>query len=249
MNQKTPLNILVIENNTYWLTIISAILKNNTPYHASYARTVNEANESVINQKIDLIIANVWLENQNILPFFSSEKVKNIPAIIMTTSETEELYLKVQEFTKMIFITKPFEESTLLSTISLLIDHHKISQESTEKVSPTYLTVFNQKQRSIKIYLESIVHIEAEGNYIFIKTKDQQRHARKLSLSKVLLQLNDQFIQVNKSFIININYINRMELGKRLIIVNHLEIAIGRIYRKNLDNFLQSQDQNRYSAS
>jgi DNA-binding LytR/AlgR family response regulator len=59
--------------------------------------------------------------------------------------------------------------------------------------------VIDKNQQVLKIHLADIVYVEAEGNYTFIHTIQHKVYARKKPLKNLKEELDEKFIQINKS--------------------------------------------------
>ncbi len=90
---------------------------------------------------------------------------------------------------------------------------------------------FQSGANSIVVATKDIIYIESYQHYLTIHTINASFKIR-MNISKILQKLNDQnFIQVHRSYIINRNYLLRLE-KKYCFLINEIEIPIGRKYRK-----------------
>ena len=99
--------------------------------------------------------------------------------------------------------------------------------------------VVNQK-RKISISTQNIVMLEAFTNYTLIHLQDgtQRLYARTLSHFHKLL-INDHFIRVHQSYLVNSMFIlNYDEKGSRLFLENNIEVNISRRKKKNLSTLI-----------
>lgn len=76
-------------------------------------------------------------------------------------------------------------------------------------------------------------------NYVKLHLINNTNVTVHLTMKNVFESLkNNDFIMVHKSFLININYIDRIKNNK-IITKNNIEIPIGRIYKQNLFQFIE----------
>lgn len=95
--------------------------------------------------------------------------------------------------------------------------------------------VVNQK-RKLSISTQNIIMHEEYINYTLIHLQDgtQRLYARTLSHFQKLL-INDHFIRVHQSYLVNSIFIlNYDEKGSRLYLENNIEVNISRRKKKNL---------------
>jgi DNA-binding LytR/AlgR family response regulator len=89
----------------------------------------------------------------------------------------------------------------------------------------------------VKIRFDELLWIKAEGNYVELHCKDK-RHLVRSSLKDILKKLpSEKFIQVHKSYSVNLEFIAAID--HRKIRIDETEIPIGRSY---LENVLKTLD-------
>lgn len=117
------------------------------------------------------------------------------------------------------------------------------STSSTQEVVP-----FNNNAVSKRIFLrcnkkytqveiDSILFIEASGNYTKVITKLEIITVREKISSVLDILPKDGFLQVHKSFAVAPKYIKSIE-GNRIFISDHI-IPIGKVFRNNIVQLLQ----------
>lgn len=90
---------------------------------------------------------------------------------------------------------------------------------------------FQSGSNSIIVATKDIIYIESYQHYLTVHTINASFKIR-MNISKMLQELADQnFIQVHRSYIINKNYLLRIE-KKYCFLINEIEIPIGRKYQK-----------------
>lgn len=90
-----------------------------------------------------------------------------------------------------------------------------------------------EKQR---LFINDIVYIESQIHKLLIHTQDQVYYDNR-SLKKFLQLLpKNDFVQIHKSYIININYLTLIKSNQ--VFLNHsLSLSIGRAYKEDFQNF------------
>lgn len=82
-----------------------------------------------------------------------------------------------------------------------------------------------------KVNFRDILWIHADGNYSYIYTR-KQRFAVKISMKKFFEKLSSsQFVRIHKSFIVNLNYVERIDLMNNDLMIGEKVLPIGRVYK------------------
>lgn len=183
---------------------------------------------------IDLIFLDIHMPDFNGIDFIKT--LKNPPQLILTTSDPN-FAATAYEFDFIVdYLLKPIDITRFQSAIKradnrLIINLKGTQNEKVFENKEQYLYV-NINKSLKKINLNEILFIEVKGDYIII-VKEKERTIVHSSLKKIIEVLPDSaFIQVHRSFIININHIvdikdNGVNLTKNII-------PIGRQYKSKL---------------
>ena len=189
-----------------------------------------EAIKYLNNHDVDVVFLDYHMPSFNGLDFIKT--LKNPINIILTTSDPK-FAIEAFEYDFIIdYLLKPIEISRFKKSI------YKVTNKL---VSPTAVTkqpeinkVFyiNLDRRLIKIEIDSIYVIEANGDYIIIKT-EVENYVVHSTLRKINNKLPDNmFIQVHRSFIININQI--IDIQDNTVLVHKEIVPISRSKRSIL---------------
>lgn len=99
----------------------------------------------------------------------------------------------------------------------------------------------DQAQKYVKINLKDLVAIEGLNNYVKIHTVAGMYIAYlTMKELEVKLEGNSSFIRVQRSFIISMDFINKVE-GAFITLNNKLEVPLGTTYRKHFLTFLEKK--------
>jgi two-component system response regulator LytT len=183
---------------------------------------------------IDLIFLDIHMPDFNGIDFIKT--LKNPPQLILTTSDPN-FAASAFEFDFIVdYILKPIDMTRFQNAIAraenrLLIKPKDTTSEKVFENQEKYLYV-NINKGLKKINLNDILFIEAKGDYIII-VKEKERTIVHSSLKKILEVLPDiAFIQVHRSYIININHIVDIKDNGVNVVKNI--IPIGRQYKSKL---------------
>ena len=237
MNKNRKIKILIIEDDLVYSIFVESIILESKYELVGSANTLEKAKAMIDGCKPDLLITDIVLQDSTIFKLIEEDNLKNIPILFMTSHLEGEYYNTSLGVHQSTFIAKPFHKFTLISTLDLLISKYPIKDDKINK----YITIRGLQQQVVKIPFNEITWLQSEGNYCFIHTIHQRKHTKKISLTKLIQDLDTQFIMVHKGFAINTNFIRRIDLGNKVISIQDAKIPIGRGFRKALNPFLNQK--------
>lgn len=167
--------------------------------------------------KVDLIFLDIHMPNFSGLDFIKT--LKNPPKIIFTTSDPK-FAIEAFEYDFIVdYLLKPIEfprfEKAIRKAEKLQLNEPvEVKKEPKEVKNDFYVNI---DRRLIKIDLPSIYLIQANGDYINIKTEDKNYIVHS-TLKKIEEKLPDSlFLKVHRSYIINVKKIIDIEDNSVLI--------------------------------
>lgn len=220
------LDILIIENDPIWIFKLQNMLRQLNKGSNQFVRSLAEARQQLETQTPDLVIADIVLPDGISVSLFT-QKYKQLPIVFQTGFKNEDVLKKVLKIPNVYFLTKPFQQFDLQVAMELLI-----SRTPNQTVATSLsISVIGKHRQTIQIPLHEIYWIKGEGNYVIISTNNQ-KYVLKKSLRKVAENLSLDFIQVQKSYIINRSYIDN--ISNMTVQIKQDLIPIGRAYKKKL---------------
>lgn len=85
-----------------------------------------------------------------------------------------------------------------------------------------------------RISQEDIIWIKVNRNYLYIQTRTKY-YIENTSLTRIALKLNDTFIRIHKSTMVNKYYIKKINLSKnQILLFDNSVLQIGRSYKSHL---------------
>ncbi len=177
-----------------------------------------EAIEKIEELKPGLIFLDIQMPD--LTGFEVIEKINHKPNIIFTTAY-EQYAIKAFESFSIDYLLKPIKEERLQQSIGKLkefgkvsapIDVHGLQQIIQQFKAPQKATALPIRtgDRIILLRYDNIVYMEAQDKYVFVFTRDGQKHLTDQSLNTLLEKLPAQFQRVHKSYIINKERIKEM---------------------------------------
>lgn len=125
-------------------------------------------------------------------------------------------YILLEKVNVIGYLTKPINEELLGRYLA------KVKEEEEQQ---KYLT-FQQKGKTISLLAEAIIYIESDNHTAEIFT-DTESYVVYEKLGDLLARLPESFIQCHKSFLVNMNWIKRLET-KKLLLQNSKSIPVSK---------------------
>ena len=184
---------------------------------------------------VDVIFLDIHMPDFTGFDFI--ETLKNLPKIVLTTSD-RNFALEAFEYKFVVdYLVKPIELDRFkkavdkVNTFKLVGEVAKptIKKETQNTEDTLYVNI---DRRLVKIDLSSIYVIEARGDYIKIKTEDKN-HIVHCSLKKIIEKLpTNSFLKVHRSYVININKI--IDIEDSSVLIKQDIIPVSRVNRNEL---------------
>jgi DNA-binding LytR/AlgR family response regulator len=194
-----------------------------------------EALEYLNAHKIDLIFLDL---NMPKLKGFDFLKTLSSPPKVIVTTAYSEYALEGFELSVSDYLLKPFSFERFLKAVNKVGDSSSFANNSIPKgndTSPKRIFL-RQNKTYLQVEVDSILFLEAAGNYTKVVSKDETITIRE-KVSDILESLPvKDFIQVHKSFAIAKKYIKKIE-GNRIHFENQI-VPIGKLYKANLQKIL-----------
>ncbi len=186
-------------------------------------------------ERIDLMFLDIHLPKIKGIDFLKT--LTNPPKVIIT-SAYHQYALEGYEYNVLDYLLKPIEFSRFLAAVNKLNMKKAVSIYKNEMEKERPHMFFNMNKKKIKIFLEDILYIESQKEYVKIFTKEKSV-ITKMPLSQVhaLLSKND-FMRIHRSFIIskkNIDAFNSTDIE-----IKGKLIPIGRSYKELVQSILKS---------
>lgn len=185
-------------------------------------------------QDIDVVFLDIHMPGFSGVDFVQT--LKNPPSIVLTTSDTD-FAIAAYEYEAIIdYLVKPitaerFEKCIQKVKNSLAKQSRAIPEESatTDTGEDLYINI---DRRLIKLKFSEIMVIEAKGDYIDIKTENEDYRVH-TTLKKIKDKLPEKlFLQIHRSYIINFTKI--VDIEDNSVLIEKSVIPISRSNRPEL---------------
>nr|WP_294777254.1 LytTR family DNA-binding domain-containing protein [uncultured Flavobacterium sp.] len=161
-----------------------------------------EAKDFISKNSVDLILLDIEMPVVNGFAFLADLKVN--PQIIFISSKSEYA-LKAFNYNVAGYIQKPITHERFNNAVKRAVAFHELNQEAKEN---NHIFI-KSHLRKLKICLNKIKWIESFGDYVKIIT-DKDINLRLCSMKSFENELpKEKFLRVHRSFIINIDKVER----------------------------------------
>lgn len=183
---------------------------------------------------VDLIFLDINMPKLSGLDFLKTLKT---PPHVIVCSAYSEYAIDGYAFNITDYLLKPFSFERFLSAINKIKQQPVVTsiQNVTTKNERIFL---KDSKKHYQVKINDIHYLEAFGNYVkvFLDDKTIITHQTLSHFNKILPK--DEFVQVHKSFIVAIQYINLIE--GNLIHINTHKIPISKTYKMNVNHLLKT---------
>lgn len=184
---------------------------------------------------VDLIFLDIQMPGITGMEFARTISKKTL--VIFTTAYTEYA-LDSYEVDAVDYLVKPIEPERFQKAVDKAVSYHSLllkeDKEAIEAVETAEYFFVKAERRYFKVNFADILFIEGLKDYVIIQLAEQ-RIITRMSLKAIFdLLPGNEFLRVNKSYIVNTRYIDSFD-NNDIFIKSH-EIAIGNSYR---DSFFE----------
>jgi len=175
--------------------------------------------------KVDLLFLDIHLPKISGIDFLSILPVK--PYVILTTAFSEYA-LKGYELDVVDYLLKPFSFERFLKAV-LKVDRLKVNAETNQNEKAEIVLV-KVGYDQVKIDVNRITHIKSDGDYTHIYCGEKKYHVSYPLKYWIEKLPGNHFIQVHRSFIVNLTKIEKVSANT--IEIEGNSIPLGRVYKK-----------------
>jgi len=204
---------------------------------------ITQAQRSVKQQTIDLVVLNLEQANHtDLLDFVYELKEANLPVIFLAFDQDRELYERAKRADLLAYLVSPVDMLTLRSIVEYnLRKKLTVSKNEDNWLMDNYVEdvlFIKVNQLLQKVEIKDITHIRSEGNYCMIFTSEK-KYAIKISMVRLYNSLSGKgFIQAHKSFLVQLNKIDNIDISSNEVLIGELRIPLGRKYKQELLAYL-----------
>ena len=240
---------IIIDDEQSSIDILKMLIEKSVP-EIKEIYTANGALEAlniVENQQFDIVFLDIEMPEINGFDFLKMVKNRNFETIFTTAHN--QYAIKAIKFSALDYLLKPIEISELKEAVSRVLANRN-TQKNYEAIHENLLknlnnNIINEYRLAINTYdgvrffdINNIEYLKADSNYTHLYTVDNKHimTARTLKDFEETLEGNF-FFRCHKSYIINLNKIDKIENNK-LILNSGSSIEIARRRKDKLHEIL-----------
>lgn len=169
---------------------------------------------------------------------------REIPIIFITSFDDKATFDQAKLSSPFAYLIKPFEPNELERSMELALqkvygEAENLFEDEKELLLATNCFFVKDRNKLVKLRQEDIFWVEVEDKYCILHTKNRKYTLRK-SLKELAEKLDSSiFVQTHRSFIVNANQIEDIDLSLFIVRVNGNEVPLGRGHKDELINRLQ----------
>ncbi len=232
------MNCIIIEDEVPAQEILVSYIQKLPDLHLlDVYNSALKANSILQEEKVDIIFLDINLPSISGINYLKT--LKRPPLVIMTTAYSNYAAESFEYDAIVDYLVKPFGFERFLKAINKIESRkdpiHKIQYESVNEIVHNDLTIFVNVDKVLhKINQNDIIYVQSDRNYVTVVTKEISLSFIG-SLKKWRESLKEgNFIQIHKSFIVNIDYIEK--LTGNLAYIHKQKIPVGKTFKEELFN-------------
>jgi DNA-binding LytR/AlgR family response regulator len=182
------------------------------------------------NRSIDIMFLDIQMPGMTGMELLRT--FENLPQIILISGHDNHA---IEAFEQGVtdYLLKPVTYPRFLKAVNRAKEEIEAQQQSIVSNSSNHIFI-KQAYNLLKIDNDSIFWVEALGDYINIFT-DKDKFTVHSTMKNIESKLpKDKFLRVHRSFIVNINKIEKVDLDDGLLVVEKKLIPIGISYKDTL---------------
>lgn len=222
---------LILEDDLGFALDIEILLSEIDDFEVDIAVNSRKAEEFIQANPPVLLLLDINVKgNLNGIEFYQKYQSLEAAVIFFTSYKDEKRYQQVRAITYAPYLIKPFDRLTLKAAIDAVLK---------KKISDAEHITIKKRNEYIRLPIEDVFWIKAEGNYSYIHTQSE-KYVVKSSIRKLLTDIKKHtFLPIHKGIIVNPKYIQAVSFSNNLLKINDQELSIGRTYHKNLRKILK----------
>lgn len=228
----SKIKILVVEDEIIIADNICKTLQSLEYDVLEPALNYSEAIQTIEKEKPDIAILDIQLSGKK-TGIDLAKKINDIyrfPFIFLSANADLNTVKKAKEVNPYAYLVKPFSKNELFTSIEVAI--HNFSRSINDNSTTQDAIFIKQKNSYDKVKFDEVLFIKSDHIYIEINCKAGKKLIVRTSLNEINEKLNDNFVRIQRGYIVNTKYITKVEQNTLHISTN--VIPIGKKYKENV---------------
>jgi len=199
------LNCVVVDDSTIQRITIAKLVNEHPDLNlVGDFSNASETRNCIANRNVDLLFLDIEMPVQS--GFDLLDGLKNRPQIIFVSSKSDYA-LRAFDYAALDYLQKPVTKDRFNRAVQKAIEFNQLKKDGPEEEGEFIFVKSNLK--NFKVYIDKIKWVEAFGDYIKIITEDESHLVLSTMKSFEAELPSDKFLRVHKSYIINIDKVER----------------------------------------
>jgi DNA-binding LytR/AlgR family response regulator len=233
------LSILIVEDDPNFYNTLEMYLEQLDYTCVGIANSAKQALEILEKKPCDFALMDINIEGE-IDGIQLGKLIKKLypnTEIIFTTSfENEETFEIAAEVKPSAYLIKPFTKSQL--QVSLTLAQNNDLTDNAEDKDINEVFYLKDRGKLLKVDLKEVSFINMEDKYACFNTNGSKILTRKSAKQVMDILPQDKFIQIHKSYIVNIDKIDALALSDNYLNIASNRLPLGRAFKDDLVNRL-----------
>lgn len=229
------MKVLIVDDEPKAIALIVSYLDHFSKFEiVATFRNGLKALEFLNSNTVDIIFLDINMPHLSGLSL--SKMISPKTSIVFTTAYSEHA-LESYDVNAIDYLLKPISLDRFSQTITKLTNHLDNSEKSKKNKPEGSKTIFIKSGlETHQINLDAIEYIHKDGNYINYFVNGKKIMGRQ-SIAEALALLNDNFFQIQKSYIVNFTKID--SVGSDYVVIGENKIPIGSQFKSFILNRLR----------
>lgn len=193
-----------------------------------------EAIDFLSNKSIDLIFTDINMPDLNGMEFVKS--LSSMPMVVFITAY-RQYAAESYKVSAIDYILKPYDFSDVQRAANKALDF--ATAHNKQRIGDSTSLFIKTDYKFVRVNFGDMEYIKGYGEYLQIYVSGDKNPILTLSsFAAIMQQLPNDFIQVHRSYIVNINKIKKVERGV-ITMDNGVTIPIGNSFKADFQELLQ----------
>lgn len=241
ISETAKIRILIVEDDELIRALLDVII---TDLGHTIVASVDNAVDALVSYSVHrphVVISDIEIKG-NIDGIELAKKliqIRKCQILFLTGNTNAETFNRAKKLAPLAFISKPIVRVELERSIDLAAEHSNETVGFVTESMPVEGCLYTRIGNKLKkIAIAEIEYIEVDGKYSSISVAQRLVNC-KISLKELQAKLPQKdFVQVNRSSVINLNCIVDIDMARQMIKMPSAEISIGRNFKESLLNRL-----------
>lgn len=228
-----PIRCLAVDDEPMALKKLEQYISR-TPYLelAALCESPFEAMRLIAEDKIDAIFADIRMPDMNGMDLIAS--LAHPPMVIFTTAYAEYA-VESYRLSAVDYLLKPFDFVDFQRAANKLLSAFMQSQP---RSAHDDRLLVKEGYKYVNIAIDDILYAEAMSDYVCVHLRESRTVIASISLKQLRERLPEYFLQIHRSYIVNMRRISEIERAC-IIIDKNTRLPVGENFRPEFQDYLR----------